>query len=423
MFDSHLDIGWLSYGDSGWSFVAWPSAVTSDPEPWNSRLRCGQLPDVPPFTGGWVGFLEYELGYSWEPAASTRGKRGSPGARWFRCDDALLHHRATGRWWAVGDPPVDKIVRRLCDPDRIGPDRTFRCGPLRSQMGRDGYMRAVARAIEYIRAGDVYQVNLAHELTGRFEGSTRAAYAALRRAARPAMGAYFAWDENDRRRAVLSASPEMFLTLTPDGRVSTRPMKGTRPGRTPEHELRDAEKDRAELNMIIDLMRNDLGRVCRFGSVRVDEPRAIERHGGDDTGVLQATGTVSGVLRPDASLGDLLRATFPAGSVTGAPKIRAMQIIDELEDSPRGVYCGAIGVVSDCGHAQFSVAIRTAVVEGSVGDAERGAGSAAADGIADGRLSYRVGAGIVADSDPRAEWEETMVKAGAVKALAEIDER
>lgn len=176
-------------------------------------------------------------------------------------------------------------------------------------------------------------------------------------------------------------------------------MKGTRPGHAPPDELRASPKEHAELAMIVDLARNDLGRVCQPGSVRVHAPRDLERH--DAGNVLQATATVTGRLRPDRTPLDLLHALFPAASVTGAPKIRAMQIIDRLETARRGPYCGALGFLSDCGSAAFNVAIRSAALSATPRP----------DGELRGRLDYSVGAGIVADSNPRDEWEETLVKA------------
>ena len=158
-----------------------------------------------------------------------------------------------------------------------------------------------------------------------------------------------------------------------------------------ESELRRSAKDQAELNMIVDLERNDLGRVCEIGSVKVTEPRVIEEH----PTVYHGAATIEGMLRPDVSLVDLLRATFPGGSITGAPKIRAMQIIDELEPTRRGPYCGAIGYLSVDGHMQFNIAIRTMIVK-------------------DGLIHIPVGGGIVADSDPASEYEETLVKAAAM---------
>src|SRR5258708_7143414 len=172
----------------------------------------------------------------------------------------------------------------------------------------------------------------------------------------------------------------------------TRPNKGTRPlGPKLEAELLNSPKDRAELNMIVDLERNDLGRVCEIGSVKVTEPRVIEEH----PTVYHGAATIEGTLRDNVGLVDLLRATFPGGSITGAPKIRAMQIIDELEPVRRGPYCGAIGYLSLDGHIQFNIAIRTMIVK-------------------DGLIHIPVGGGIVADSDPAAEYEETLVKARAM---------
>jgi anthranilate/para-aminobenzoate synthase component I len=188
-------------------------------------------------------------------------------------------------------------------------------------------------------------------------------------------------------------------------------MKGTRPISGDPAELRASEKDRAELNMIVDLMRNDLGRVCEFGSLRVDAPREVESHGAlqstSTPGILQGVATVSGTVRADQQLPGLLRAAFPPGSITGAPKVRAMQIISELEPLPRGPYCGCIGFLSDSGRAQFSVAIRTAVLT-----------KAAPSEL--WNVRYGIGAGIVADSDPGSEWRETLIKARIWRGIADI---
>ncbi len=287
-------------------------------------------------------------------------------------------------------------------------ERRFSLSRLRSSAGRERYCRDVERVLELIRAGDVYQVNLAHELSGAFRGSSRALFAGLAARSRPWHGAYLESFGPSPARALVSLSPELFLEFDPSTRrVRTRPMKGTRPGAASAHELEGSPKDRAELAMIVDLMRNDLGRVCVFGSVRVEDARRIERHGGH-RGVLQATACVSGTLRSDRSLDDLVRGAFPGGSVTGAPKIRAMQVIDELEPVARGPYCGAVGFISDSGHAAFSIAIRTALIEG-VANARPGTFERAT-------LRYSVGAGIVADSTPESEWRETLQKARAIGA-------
>ena len=204
--------------------------------------------------------------------------------------------------------------------------------------------------------------------------------------------------------ALICNSPELFLRVSPDretGRrhVVTRPIKGTRPHAAGmEHELRDSKKDQAELNMIVDLERNDLGRICQIGSVRVTNPRQIESH----PTVYHGVATIEGTLRDDISFVDLLRATFPGGSITGAPKIRAMQIIEELEPTRRGPYCGAIGFVGNDGHIEFNIAIRTMIATA-------------------GQVHIPVGAGIVADSQPAAEYEETLVKAKAMFAALGIE--
>jgi anthranilate/para-aminobenzoate synthase component I len=267
---------------------------------------------------------------------------------------------------------------------------------LRSTFTRDAYLAAVQRAIEYIAAGDVFQVNLSQRFTVPLREHPAKLYARLRRQSPAWYGACLCYDDF----AILSNSPELFLRVEPPDaatgkrRVVTRPIKGTRP-RLPgmNDELLASAKDAAELHMIVDLERNDLGRVCEVGSVKVTQSRTIEAH----PSVYHGVSTIEGVLRDDVTLVDLLRATFPGGSVTGAPKIRAMEIIDELEPVRRGPYCGAIGYIGGAGAAEFSVAIRTMTVK-------------------DGLVHVPVGGGIVADSDPAAEYEETLVKARAMFA-------
>jgi anthranilate/para-aminobenzoate synthase component I len=354
-------------------------------------------------TRGWIGVIDYEAGRAIEPRAGDRSERcpGMPVARWQRVESAMVHDRVTGVWTRVGDGvvPFDGVRR----PARVG--------ELVAVDGRDKYEANVARAIEYIHAGDVYQANVAHRMAAPFEGSARALFVELMRASGAWFGAYLEWDDERGRHAVLSASPELFLTLDgATGRVVTRPMKGT--ARADSGSRLDTEKDRAELNMIVDLMRNDLGRVCQFGSVRVEQAQAVERHASGDIALHQGVATIAGLLRRGLGLEDLLRATFPGGSVTGAPKIRAMQIIDELEGFDRGAFCGSIGHVTDDGNATFNIAIRTATISGE-------AGGAGADDFAGATLTYPVGAGIVADSAPAAEWAETMAKAGVLRAAIE----
>jgi anthranilate/para-aminobenzoate synthase component I len=257
-------------------------------------------------------------------------------------------------------------------------------------------------------AGEVYQVNLAHTLMGSFAGEPLALFGAMARGMRPRHGVHVETAHGGVRRGVLSASPELFLAVE-GGRVVTRPMKGTRRVATAgeagwaraEAELKGSAKDAAELDMIVDLMRNDLGRVARRGSVRVEDARMLERHAG---ALVQGVATVSAEVGDGCTMAGVLAATFPPGSVTGAPKVRAVQLIRALEDRPRGPYCGAAGWVDDLGRAQLNVAIRTALVTMTGG--------------IEGEVCYPVGAGIVADSDPRAEWRETLDKGAWLRALA-----
>jgi para-aminobenzoate synthetase component 1 len=267
---------------------------------------------------------------------------------------------------------------------------------LSSNFSRDAYVDAVERAIEYIAAGDVFQVNLAQRFTAALTEHPAQIYDRLKRQSPALYGAYL--DHLD--YALICNSPELFLRVERDEeagqqgqrRITTRPIKGTRAsGAGMAMQLRDSEKDQAELNMIIDLERNDLGRVCEIGSVRVTQPRVVEAH----PTVLHTAATVEGLLRADVGFVDLLRATFPGGSITGAPKIRAMEIIEELEPHRRGPYCGAIGYLSGDGLIELNVAIRTMIVR-------------------DGLVHIPVGGGIVADSNPAAEYDETLVKARAM---------
>ncbi len=272
--------------------------------------------------------------------------------------------------------------------------------PPPSNFTRLGYEAAVARALAYITAGDIYQVNLSQRFSVPLSGNSFDAYLRLRHDNPAPFAAFLRLPEAD----VLGASPERFLRFDPRSRrLQTRPIKGTRPrGRTAAEdaelaaELIASEKDRAENVMIVDLERNDLGRVAETGSVRVSELAALETF----PGVFHLTSEVTARLREDRDAVDLLLATFPGGSITGAPKIRAMEIIDELEPTARGVYTGAIGHFGFDGSLDLNIAIRTAV---------------ATDGVA----HFQAGGGIVADSSPALEYEETLHKASAIgRALA-----
>lgn len=349
---------------------------------------------------GWLTALSYELGRWIEPSVGRmeRVAAGEPLAVLRRFDAALVFDHASGRWSVAGHhqelPRLDLDPLARADRAKETPPCVHITEP--TDDSRRRYESAVARAIEYIRAGDVFQVNIAHALHATFTGDRRRLAAALLESSGAWHGSYV---ELDHRRAILSLSPELFVDYRDqERRAVMRPMKGTRPATHDPAELARSPKDHAELAMIIDLVRNDLGRVADFGSVRVEHERAIEHHGGADPsrGVWQGVATIAASLRAGKGPIDLVRAAFPSGSVTGAPKVRAMQIIDELEDFTRGFYCGSLGVASDLGDLSLSVAIRTAMIE-------------------DDRVVFPVGAGIVADSSPADEWRETLAKSGVLR--------
>lgn len=269
----------------------------------------------------------------------------------------------------------------------------------RSGMSEAEWVERVQRVHEYIAAGDIYQVNLTHNLCAPWDSSPGRFYPRFRGAHPAPCSAYLSLGDT----TVLSASPEVFLDMS-EGRIVTKPIKGTRARGadrlSDEAALRDligSAKERAELVMITDLLRNDLGQVCRYGSVHVPalcQPETFPH-------VHHLVSTVEGSMRPEVSPIAALRACFPGGSITGAPKKRAMEIITELEKGPRGIYTGAIGFIDWTGRAVFSIAIRTLVIRERI-------------------ATYGVGAGIVADSDPHREYEETMHKAaGLFAALAD----
>ncbi len=347
-----------------------------------------------------VGHLNYDLAHAVEtlPRQAT-ADHGWPDLQFHRCPNVLVFDHAASMWHAVG--PDSAALPDLSTPCPDDASLAFDASTPRPDRARDEHEAAVRRGLEYIGAGDVFQVNLAQRFAADFDGSTRGVFLRLAEASPAWYGAYLELLEPDGRsprRVACSTSPELFLQLDPDGRVTTRPIKGTRPAHVDPNELRDAEKDAAELNMIIDLLRNDLGRVCDYGSVRVTQPRTVESHPTVHHGVA----TVTGRLHPDRSLRHLLRATFPGGSITGAPKVRAMQIIDELELVARGPYCGAIGFAQHdpataTTIARLSIAIRTLLIDREAG-----------------RLHFSVGGGIVADSDPADEYDETLHKAEAM---------
>lgn len=301
-------------------------------------------------------------------------------------DDPLIYR--DGRWMAEGELPF-----RV--PDRPPPHARLL---FKSQVTRGQFCGWVRRAQDYIAAGDIYQVNLSHQFASSFAGDPWDFYEALRHYSPAPYAAYL----NLEGRAVLSSSPELFLRMS--GRqIVTRPIKGTRPRRgEPDadeksaYDLLTSPKEVAELIMITDLERNDLGAVCEFGSVTVRELLRLERY----EQVFHLVSEIEGRLRPDVDHVSALRACFPGGSITGAPKKRAREIISEIEQTPRGLYTGAIGYFGFNGESQFNIAIRTAV-------------------LSDGVMRFGVGAGIVADSVPEREYEETLDKAAGILLAAE----
>ncbi|MCU0794855.1 MAG: aminodeoxychorismate synthase component I [Akkermansiaceae bacterium] len=329
-----------------------------------------------------------DLGF---PSGGLCGWIGYEGDFVFGDYPEMLVHTESGGWHEVGGLSAE--LRET------GPEERAEIGPVTAKMLREDFLTGVERIREWIAAGDIYQVNLTQAFEAEVRGgSLWGLYACLRELSPAPMAA---WLELDGRE-LLSSSPETFLRMSGRG-IETRPIKGTRPrssaaaeDRRLAVELQTSPKEIAELVMITDLLRNDLGRVCDFGSVEVREMLRLETL----AQVHHLVSVVAGRLAEGTRQIDALAACFPGGSITGAPKKRAMEIISELEGGPRGVYCGAIGYFGYGGESQFNIAIRTIVREAD-------------------RLSFHVGAGIVADSDPEREYEETLHKAEGIRLALE----
>lgn len=389
------------------------------------RLQRGEYSGLPaPFLAGAIGYIGYEAGYFIEDLPdSGLDDLGLPEVCLGFYDQALVHDHASGQSWL-------SVVGRGCDSSEAerrarrtkrewlrqvrsfegaaGPPACSSTGDpaaveVLSHFNRESYWQAVRTVKEYIQAGRVYEVCLTQRLESPFAGPPWRLYQELRRINPAPFAAYLKLPE----AAVVCASPERFLRLDAEGIAESRPIKGTRPrGATPEadealrRELAASEKDRAENLMIVDLVRNDLGRVARIGSIEVPELMAVEEY----ATVFQMVSTVRARLDHGRDAIDLIRACFPGGSMTGAPKIEAMKVIDSLEPVKRGIYSGAIGYIDFSGTLDLNIVIRSAVVK-------------------DGRCYYGVGGAIVADSEPAAEYEEAMHKARAtIAALANLRE-
>jgi anthranilate/para-aminobenzoate synthase component I len=350
-----------------------------------------------PGDGGWILQCSYELGAALEPATRAVAQHASawPLAQAAPILAAAVHDARSDRWFRVGGPhPAWSLVERAMGAPAS--PQEFRLDHPHPVSDDQTYAALVARTVQLIHDGDLFQANVARLWRACGRGSLRAfAQAAL--AASHAR--YGAWLETP-AGCVASMSPELFLRLAPDGAVVTRPIKGTRPAGSDAGEFLRSAKDAAELHMIVDLMRNDLARVCAPGSVQVRQSRVAEPH----ATVLHGVAEVEGRLRAGLGAADLLAATFPPGSVTGAPKVRAMQVIRELESFDRGPYCGAIGLLGADGSLSLNVAIRTATL--------RPAGENA------WHMDYAAGCGIVSDSDPMEEARETHAKAAVLLRAA-----
>jgi para-aminobenzoate synthetase component I len=379
------------------------------PEPAPSEGGTAERPgsETSPFLGGLVGYLSYDLGRRLEriPALAA-DDQPLPLLRLQLHDWVLAHDRRNGEW-RLGGRAVDGDGERLAT--RLSAVRALVAGPgvravnpasevpplaFHSGLDRAAYERGVEAIRDAIARGEIYQANLTRRLEAPFGGDPWAVYRRLR-TGDPALFAAFLPLGDDGRQAIVSASPEPFLAVTAGGRVAADPIKGTRPrGRDREddrrlaRELLDSAKDRAENVMIVDVLRNDLGRVCVPGTVRVPRLCRLER----TAAVQHLVSTVTGQLDPGNDAFDLLLAAFPGGSITGAPKIRAMQLLEALEPVRRGPYTGAAGWVGADGAMQTSILIRTFVADGR-------------------RLTLHVGGGITWRSDPAAEWQETVDKA------------
>ncbi|MFO1332181.1 MAG: anthranilate synthase component I [Rubrivivax sp.] len=389
---------------------------------YQQRFKVALRPGMPRFCGGLAGYFGYDAVRCIEPRLARGfdkpGGIDTPDILLLQCEEVAVIDNLSGRLYLiVYANPVEpeafaRAKRRLASlADKLLYSVTapaVRRGPSHSverEFAKADYLAAVVRAKEYIAAGDMMQVQVGQRLRKRYTESPLSLYRALR-SLNPSPYMYF-YDLGDFQ--IVGASPEILVRQehTPEGdKVTIRPLAGTRPrGATPEQdlaleaELKADPKERAEHVMLIDLARNDIGRIARTGSVKVTEAFAVERY----SHVMHIVSNVEGILNPGMSNLDVLRATFPAGTLTGAPKVRAMEIIDELEPVKRGIYGGACGYLSYAGDMDVAIAIRTGIVK-------------------DGTLYVQAAAGVVADSVPEMEWRETEAKARALLRAAELVE-
>ena len=388
---------------------------------YQKRFKVALRPGMPRFCGGLAGYFGYEAVRCIEPRlAKTRkpGGIGTPDIMLLQCEALAVIDNLSGRLYLIvyADPSEPEAFarakRRLAElADKLAysvtapPVRRVAAHAVEREFGKDAYIAAVLRAKEYIAAGDMMQVQVGQRLRKRYTESPLSLYRALR-SLNPSPYMYF-YDMGEFQ--IVGASPEILVRQehTDAGdKVTIRPLAGTRPrGATPEQdraleaELAADPKERAEHVMLIDLARNDIGRIAKVGSVKVTEAFTVERY----SHVMHIVSNVEGLLEPGVSNLDVLRATFPAGTLTGAPKVRAMEVIDELEPVQRGIYGGAVGYLSFAGDMDVAIAIRTGIVKDQV-------------------LYVQAAAGVVADSVPEMEWRETEAKARALIRAAELVE-
>lgn len=357
---------------TGWSFLALPAV--EQPE-WDADLRFldeleGQESELP-FCGGWVGYVSYDQGLEWA-GVQSRHYCDVPKMWWKYCDRGVAVDPEGQLHW-FGMEAVELGEVKLEDYDLKG------YGP---RLSYEEYAERIAAIHEKLRAGESYQVCFTQDFRGLFEGDAFAFYCALFDVNAAAMTFY----AEDAGWAIASNSPERLFSKR--GKLlRAEPIKGTVGAEEDPEFLRRDPKSYAELTMIVDLLRNDLGRVAKKGSVEVKEHQALMQL----KNVWHTYSVIEAELEDGLGMGDVLRALFPGGSITGCPKLRTMQILDELEDYSRGAYCGSAGYVSANGNADFNIMIRTATVQG-------------------GELQFPAGGGIVMDSTPEGEWEECLKK-------------
>lgn len=398
-----------------WSIVARParvlrasgSTVVDATREIDTTPRCETSSSLP-FIGGWIGFIGFEAGSVFEPTMlrghecsnSNSNTMSNYGDLWFaRCDGALVHDGHNHSWHVVGDSnevaALEHIVTNELSESEIG---SLESSPIEPLVSDQEFSDAIRRTIDLIHQGDIFQSNISRPFVSRVRGNVRRLGAAAISRAR--YGAHLELGEG---QFVISASPELFLSINPSTRsVQSRPIKGTRPSGADQGQFERDEKERAELHMIVDLMRNDLARLCEPRSIRVTSSRHLEIH----PTILHGVAEVCGIALPHTGLEEVLRCTFPPGSVSGAPKIRAVQVIHEMESHARGPYCGAIGFISDCGRMELSVAIRTALLQGT-GTPDQFTGT----------LQYWAGCGVVAESTPHGETAESHHKTAILELL------